>query len=130
MRNRLLVLGRFAHDPQSVLTAVHRLALVCVELLLNSGFIGRAERSHGGKLHVAVFADAELWGFAHDPKFSLCHTLSLRRSHRSTPVEIKRHHYRNFGSVLICPYHAPRAASDVLRIHFETFCLLAFAALL
>jgi hypothetical protein len=94
MRNRLLVLGRFAHDPQSVLTAVHRLALVCVELLLNSGFIGRAERSHGGKLHVAVFADAELWGFAHDPKFSLCHTLSLRRSHRSTPVEIKRHHYQ------------------------------------
>jgi hypothetical protein len=35
-----------------------------------------------------------LWGFAHDPKFSLCHTLSLRRSHRSTPVEIKLHHYQ------------------------------------
>jgi|BarGraIncu00222A_1022003.scaffolds.fasta_scaffold236142_1 hypothetical protein len=34
------------------------------------------------------------------------------------------------GSVLICPSHAPRAASDVLRIHSETFCLLAFAALL
>src|ERR1039457_4300052 len=34
------------------------------------------------------------------------------------------------GSVLICPCHAPRAASDVLRIHSETFCLLAFAALL
>src|SRR5450759_1134273 len=95
MRNRLLVLGRFAHDPQSVLTAVHRLALVCVELLLNSGFIGRSERGHGGKLHVAVFADAELWGFAHDPKFSLCHAPSLRcPSWRSTPVEIKRHHYR------------------------------------
>ena len=30
----------------------------------------------------------------------------------------------------ICPYHAPRAASDVLRIHSETFCLFAFAALL
>src|ERR1035437_9345816 len=85
MRNRLLVLGRFAHDPQSVLTAVHRLALVCVELLLNSGFIGRAERSHGGKLHVAVFADAELWGFSHDPEFSLWHAFM------SFPVRIDPH---------------------------------------
>ena len=86
------------HNPQSVLTAVHRLTLVCVELLLNFGFIGRSERSHGGKLHVAVFADAELWGFAHDPKVSLCHAPSLRRPcWRSSPVEIKRHHYRSFG---------------------------------
>ena len=94
MRVRLLVFRCFTHDSQRVLTAVREFALVRVELLLNSGFIGRAERSHGGKLHVAVFADAELWGFAHDPKFSLCHTLSLRRSHRSTPVEIKLHHYQ------------------------------------
>src|ERR1022692_5224874 len=37
---------------------------------------------------------------------------------------------QRWGSVLICPSHAPSAASDVLRIHSETFCLLAFAALL
>jgi hypothetical protein len=76
MRARLLILGCFAHDPQSVLTAVREFALVRVELLLNFGFIGRSERSHSGKLHVAVFADAELWSFAHDPQFSLCHLLT------------------------------------------------------
>ena len=32
------------------------------------------------------------------------------------------------GSVLICPSHASRAASNVLRIHSETVCFLAFAA--
>ena len=34
------------------------------------------------------------------------------------------------GSVLICPSQSSSAASDVLRIHSETFCLFAFAALL
>src|ERR1019366_10525148 len=37
---------------------------------------------------------------------------------------------RKRGSVLICPSQASSAASDVLRIHSETFCLLALAALL
>lgn len=35
MRNRLLVFGCFAHDPQSVLTAIYRFAFVIVELLFN-----------------------------------------------------------------------------------------------
>jgi hypothetical protein len=68
-----LRLGSFPDDPRSVLGEILPLALVRVELLLNSGFIGRSERSHGGKLHVAVFADAELRRFSNDPKFSLWH---------------------------------------------------------
>jgi hypothetical protein len=39
MRNKLLVLGRFAQDSQSVLAAVNWLALVCLELHLNGEFI-------------------------------------------------------------------------------------------
>lgn len=35
MMNRLFILGRFAHDPQSVSTAIHRLALVSIELCLD-----------------------------------------------------------------------------------------------
>src|ERR1039458_5467303 len=48
-----------AHDPQSVLAAVYRLALVHVEPLLNS-LPGRFDRHKpAGKLHVAVFTDAK-----------------------------------------------------------------------
>jgi hypothetical protein len=90
----LFILGRFAHDPQSVLAAVHRLALVRLELFLNGDSVRRSERGYGAKLHVAVLANAKLGCFAHDPKFSLCHTPSLRRlGWHSIPVEIKRHHY-------------------------------------
>ena len=145
------------HSPQSVLTAVHRLALVRLELFLNSVSVRRSERGYGAKLHVAVLANAKLGRFSHDPKFSLghwlsflygrlalaappsdspsqnlddfiglqlivlafhpvkdalydldvgrsrCHADSLRRlASRSSPVEIKRHHYPLPGSVLIC----------------------------
>ena len=95
MRSKLFVLGCFTHDSQGVLAAIHELALVGVELLLDAGFNRRSERGHGAKLHVAILADAELRRFSHDPKFSLFHDPSLRRPpNRSSPVEIKRHHYR------------------------------------
>src|ERR1035437_4894418 len=94
MRKRVLVLGRFAHPPQSVLAAVHRLALVRLELFLNGDSVRRSELGYGAKLHVAVLANAELGCFSHDPKFSLCHVSSLRRPPwRSSPVDFKRHHY-------------------------------------
>jgi hypothetical protein len=100
MRARLLILGGFTHDPQSVLAAVYRLALVHVEPLLNI-LPGRFDRHKpAGELHVAVFTDAEQRMVTHDPKFSLCHAPSLRRPcWHSIPVEIKWHHYR---SVLTC----------------------------
>jgi hypothetical protein len=63
---KLLAFGRFAHDPQSVLAAVQRLALVGVKLDLN---IRIAE------LSVAPFADAK--PLFHDPQFALCHDRSL-----------------------------------------------------
>jgi hypothetical protein len=70
---------------------------VRLELFLNSDSVGRSKRGCGAKLHVAVFADAEQRLFSHNPKFSLCHVPSLRRPNwHSTPVEIKRHHYREY----------------------------------
>ena len=56
--SRLLSFGGFAHGPQGVLTAVHRLALVGIELLLDS----RLRIPHVGvsrELSIAVFADSE-----------------------------------------------------------------------
>jgi hypothetical protein len=97
MKARLLVLSRFAHDPQSVLAAVLPLALMRLELFLDGDFIRCSEWGYGAKLQVAVLADSKQRLFSHDPKFSLCHTPSLRCPiRRSTPVDFKRHHYRNF----------------------------------
>jgi len=91
----LFVFRGFADDPQGVLTAVHRLALVRLKLLVNGGYIWRSERGYGAKLHIAVLANAKLRRFTDDPKFSLCHTPSLRRPRcGSIPVDVKRHHYR------------------------------------
>lgn len=91
----LLAFRGLPHNPQSVLTAVHRLALVRLELFLNGDSVRRSERGYGAELHVAVLANAKLGRFAHDPKFSLCHVSSLRRPPwRSSPVDAKRHHYR------------------------------------
>jgi hypothetical protein len=57
-----------------------------------------------------------LWGFAHDPKFSLCHAPSLRRPcWRSTPVDFKRHHYPEVASRFALPIairQAPGAAEN------------------
>lgn len=92
----LLVFRGLAHNPQGVLTAVEAFTLVRVESCLNVA-LGRFDwQQAGGKLGAAVFADAQQGTFSHDPKVSPCHPLSLRRRMgRSTPVEIKRHHYRD-----------------------------------
>ena len=62
----LLIFGRFAHDPQRILTAVYRLALVGVELGLNTLAF---------ELRATSFADAK--ALFHDPQFSLLHNCSL-----------------------------------------------------
>ena len=69
MRNRLLVLGRFAHDPQSVLTTIGERAFVGVKLCLNIGI---------PELSVASFAYADgRGGSLYDPQFALLHDCSL-----------------------------------------------------
>ena len=69
MRDRLLVLGRFAHDPQSVLTAIGELAFVGVKLCLNIAIL---------ELGVASFATANgRRGSLYDPQFALRHDCSL-----------------------------------------------------
>ena len=69
MRNRLLVFGRFAHDPEGILAAVYRLAFVGVELCLKVGTL---------KLSVAPFADGDgRRGWFYDSQFALLHGFSL-----------------------------------------------------
>src|ERR1017187_9397785 len=99
MRGSLLIPGRFTHDSQRVLTAVCEFALVHVEPLLNIVLCRFDRHQAGGKLHVTVLADAEQGMVSHDPKFSFCHAPSLRcPPRRSSPVEIKLHHYLFSGS--------------------------------
>jgi hypothetical protein len=99
MRVRLLVFRCFTHDSQRVLTAVCEFALVHVEPLLNIVLCRFDRHQAGGKLHVTVLADAEQGMVSHDPKFSFCHAPSLRcPPRRSSPVEIKLHHYLFSGS--------------------------------
>ncbi len=73
---RLLVFRGFPHDPQGVLAAVYRLALVVIKLCLNVGF--RIQNA-GLKLHITAFANA--YGgersLFHDPQFALLHDRSL-----------------------------------------------------
>jgi hypothetical protein len=94
----LFVLGRFPHDPQSVLTAVRRLAPVGIELSLNVG-LGISSLRVPGELCVASFTDSETWnvpGSLHDPQFALrhdCKSSALARAGVS-PVDAKRHHYQ------------------------------------
>jgi hypothetical protein len=104
MRARLLILGCFTHDSQRVLTAVRELALVHAEPLLNI-VLGRFDRHQtAGELRVAILTDAEQGMVTHEFKFSLCHVSSLRRSfRRSSPVEIKRHHYRKCAEAVSQP---------------------------
>ena len=75
MRNRLLVLDRFAHDPQSVLAAIYRLALVCVKLHLNLGAWRWKVRL---ELSIAPFAYPDgRWGPLYDAQLALLHDCSL-----------------------------------------------------
>jgi hypothetical protein len=72
MENRLLILGRFAHDPQGILAAVGWFALMGIErgfdFLLRPGF----------ELRVAAFAYTDnRWVMFYDPQLALWHDLSL-----------------------------------------------------
>jgi hypothetical protein len=66
---KLLAFGGLAHDPQGVLAAVHRLALVGIELRLKIGTF---------ELGVAALAHADSRrGLFHDSEFALEHVQSL-----------------------------------------------------
>jgi len=94
----LLVLRRFPDGSHSGLAEVLALALVHVEPLLNIVPCRFDRHQAGGKLHVAVLADAEQGMVSHELKFSLCHDSSLRRlrGHSRGP-DFKLHHYPGFG---------------------------------
>ena len=63
-----------ADDPQSILAAIYRLALVGVELCLKVGSL---------ELGIAPFADGDgRRGWFHDPQFALRHDFSLAHSAR------------------------------------------------
>ena len=69
MRDRLLVLGRFAHDSRGILTAIGERAFVGVKLCLNIGIL---------ELSVASFTYADgRRGSLYDPQFALRHDCSL-----------------------------------------------------
>lgn len=72
---QLLVFRRFTHDSQGVLTAVHRFALVKVELFLN---IWLRVEALGRELSIAAFANSHDWhGLSYDPKRACWHECSL-----------------------------------------------------
>ena len=66
---KLLAFCGLADDPQSVLAAVHRLALVSVELCLNIGVF---------ELSIAALTDTDgRRGLLYDPQLALGHVQSL-----------------------------------------------------
>lgn len=67
---RLLAFGSFAHDPQRVLAAIQRLAIVGIECGPNLGV-------RSIKLRTATFADAKGGILFHDPQFAFRHEYSL-----------------------------------------------------
>jgi hypothetical protein len=81
MRNRLLVLGRFAHDAESVLAGIYRLALVTVELLL------KIVPAVGLELGIAAFANAN----GRRREFPNHSQASVRHARKSTAFEMNRY---------------------------------------
>jgi hypothetical protein len=73
---KLLAFGRFADDPQRVLTAVYEFTLVGFVLGCNVGYRIMLTRF---ELGIAAFADTDNrgWGFFDDPQSSVCHDASL-----------------------------------------------------
>lgn len=66
---KLLAFRRLVYDPQSVLAAIHRLALVGIELCLNIGIL---------ELSVAALTHADgRRGLLYDPQLALGHVQSL-----------------------------------------------------
>jgi hypothetical protein len=68
--SRLLIFGSFAYDPQGVLAAVDRLAIVSIECGLNRGI-------RPAKLRTATFTDGKGGIPFHDSEFALWHEDSL-----------------------------------------------------
>ena len=58
MRNKLLVFRSFAHDPQRILAAIHRLALVGGEPSFNVGFGSSRVGVYRLELDIAGFTDS------------------------------------------------------------------------
>jgi hypothetical protein len=73
---KLLVFGSFAHDSQSVLTAVHRLALVLIKLPQN---VGLRVQDTGLELSIAAFTNTYGWqgDDLYDPQCAFLHENSL-----------------------------------------------------
>ena len=67
---RLLAFGSFAHDPQRILAAVQRLAIVGIECGLNLGI-------RTAKLRATAFADGKSGILFHDPECAFRHEYSL-----------------------------------------------------
>jgi hypothetical protein len=77
----LFAFGRFAHDPQGVLTAVYRLAGMCVELFCNIQLpCWPYDPARSLKRFIAADTCAQKSAFGvvlHDPQFALRHDCSL-----------------------------------------------------
>ena len=79
---QLLAFCGFAHDPQGVLAAIHRVALVASERLYDFRIRIFPHWLTRFELTVAAFANADGggWYFPYDPQLALFHDRSL--SHR------------------------------------------------
>jgi hypothetical protein len=70
MENRLLAFGRLAHDPQSVLAAIQRLAIMGIERGLNLGI-------RPTELRATALADSKSGVLFHDSEVLFRHGDSL-----------------------------------------------------
>jgi len=79
MKNKLFILGCFAHDPQSILAAVYRLAFMAGKGFADLPFRSICVRLSGLKLLIACFTNANHRGrdALYNPEFSLLHDCSL-----------------------------------------------------
>lgn len=79
MRNELLVFGCLAHDPESILAAVYRLAFMAGKGFADLPFRSVCVPLLGLKLLIAGFTDANHrgGGSLYHPEFPLLHDCSL-----------------------------------------------------
>jgi len=127
MRNSLLILRGFAHDPHSILAAIYQSALVGIELCCNISRRQSGVIFAGQENGVAMLTNASHWeSRSYDPQLPFWrtasrHSASLRHFGVSSlqPVEIKRHHHRNRSSVapdkLLCYALQSVARRDKIR---------------
>ena len=103
MRNSLLILRGFAHDPHSILAAIYQSALVGIELCCNVSRRQSGVIFAGQENGVAMLTNASHWeSRSYDPQLPFWrtasrHSASLRHFGVSSlqSVEIKQHHDRN-----------------------------------